>query len=131
MAGVRPSALGSPWSVQSFLAAGDERKFPSPACGGGSGPAGPRERRFSAKRAFEAFGWGLLRLPGREATGVDLGGARVFLARWVGGRRLPHGRAGAELRLSRRPARRGRWLLRGGRRAGAVRPAADRRPGPA
>src|SRR5207302_363919 len=31
---------------------------PSPS-GGGSGPAGPREPRFSAMRAFEALGWGL------------------------------------------------------------------------
>jgi carbamoyl-phosphate synthase large subunit len=34
--------------------------IPSPS-GGGSGPAGPREPRFSAMRAFEASGWGLLR----------------------------------------------------------------------
>src|SRR5256884_8437525 len=30
----------------------------SPACAGGSGPAGPREPRFSAMRAFEASWWG-------------------------------------------------------------------------
>src|SRR5207248_8769409 len=59
---------------------------------------------------------------------MDLGGARVFLARWNGVRRLRHRRPGPERRLPRRPARRHRRLLRGGRWPGSVRPAADRRP---
>src|SRR5712691_9785747 len=41
-----------------FQSDGLRLSYPSPS-GGGSGPAGPREPRFSAMRAFEASGWGL------------------------------------------------------------------------
>ena len=41
-----------------FQSDGLRLSYPSPS-GGGSGPAGPREPRFTAMRAFEASGWEL------------------------------------------------------------------------
>src|ERR1700730_7040196 len=90
--------------------------------------ASPSSARSSSAVADER---GLLQLSRRAASGVDLGGSHVLLARRDGGGCVCHCLAGTELWFSGRPARRRRWLLCRGRRTGAVRPAPDPRPRPA
>ena len=55
---IRIRLQASSTSEQIFHSDGLKISYPSPS-GGGSGPAGPREPRFSAMRAFEASAWGL------------------------------------------------------------------------
>src|SRR5690349_7079201 len=99
MAGVPPSGLDSRWWRPScFVAAADEIKFPSP-----TGKSLYRSAEITLPRSRGRAGWGqwghprLLRLPRRAPPRMDLGGARLLLARRAGCRRLRHGIAGANV----------------------------------